>query len=423
MQSHARQTKAVVVTLHERSEDRRRLEARNEELLSLVQTMGAVVAQSLVLPLRTINPSTLIGSGQVAELERIAKQTEANCIIFDHDLPPRCQRNLESTFDMAVIDRQEVILQIFSERAATREATLQVALARQQYSLPRLKRRWTHLSRQRGGAKGTKGEGEMQLEIDRRIVTKRITALKSELVKLEAQRLRQRKNRANGNIPVAAIVGYTNAGKSTLLNILSQSDVLVENKLFATLDPATRHVLLPHKGKLLITDTVGFVRDLPHQLVEAFKSTLEEVRFADFIIHVVDASHPDMLQCYQTTMEVLDSLECTGKPMVLFINKMDAVHDEFSVMRLLSEHPEAILGSLKDGSGIDTLCLAMERTAHASHAEHTYLIPHSRYDLVSLVRSYGTICSISYIDEGVRLRARVPERLVAKLKPFDSVGA
>ena len=307
------QTKAFVVVIRPQGEEIRRSDARLEELKSLVQTMGAEIVSSLVIPLRETNAATLIGSGKVAELDALAKEAGADCIIFDRDLPPRVQRNLEQTMDIAVIDRQEVILQIFSDRAATKEAVLQVALARQEYSLPRLTRKWTHLSRQRGGTKGTRGEGETQLEIDRRIVLNKITVLKDELKKVEAQRAIQRKSRSNGTLPTAAIVGYTNAGKSSLLNLLSKSDVLVENKLFATLDPTTRKVALPRGGDMLISDTVGFVSDLPHQLVDAFKSTLEEARYDDFIIHVVDAAHPDMLQCFETTMKVLSSLGCEGK--------------------------------------------------------------------------------------------------------------
>ncbi|HCS37804.1 MAG TPA: GTPase HflX [Sphaerochaeta sp.] len=413
------QTKAFVVVIRPQGEEIRRSEARLEELQSLVQTMGAEIVSSLVIPLRETNAATLIGSGKVAELDALAKEAGADCIIFDRDLPPRVQRNLEQTMDIAVIDRQEVILQIFSDRAATKEAVLQVALARQEYSLPRLTRKWTHLSRQRGGTKGTRGEGETQLEIDRRIVLNKITVLKDELKKVEAQRAIQRKSRSNGTLPTAAIVGYTNAGKSSLLNLLSKSDVLVENKLFATLDPTTRKVALPRGGDMLISDTVGFVSDLPHQLVDAFKSTLEEARYDDFIIHVVDAAHPDMLQCFETTMKVLSSLGCEGKPMVVFINKMDSPHNEFSVAKILADHPGSIAGSVREQRGITELLNAMEIMAHHSHPESTYLFPHSRGDLVALVRNNGTIIDIKYIDDGVAVTARIPARLLSKLEPFS----
>ncbi len=410
--------KVLVVTTREQGEDTRRAEARLEELMSLVQTMGAQIVGSLIVPLRNINPSTMIGSGKVAELEVIAEEHKADCIIFDRDLQPRVQRNLEQKMDLAVIDRQEVILQIFSDRATTKEAVLQVALARQEYSLPRLTRKWTHLSRQRGGTRGTRDKGETQLEIDRRLVTDRIASLKKELLKVEAQRTVQRKNRDDNPTVTAAIVGYTNAGKSSLLNTLANSDAFVENKLFATLDPTTRRIPMPNGGEILATDTVGFVSDLPHQLVEAFKSTLEEAAFSDFIIHVVDASHPDMLQCYETTMQVLASLGAEGKPMVVFINKMDKVHDTFSVFKLISEHPEAISGSIKEGTGIDQLLLAMEETSYQSHPELSYFFPHSRHDLVALLRNSATIISIDYPDEGIQVVARVPKYLISKLEPF-----
>ena len=412
-------TKALVITLRKNHEDDHRAEARLEELLSLVKTMGAEVVSSLIIPLRTINPATLIGSGKVAEIVTIAEEAHAEVIIFDHDLPPRCQRNLEEMTSLAVIDRQEVILQIFSDRAATREAVLQVALARQEYSLPRLTRKWTHLSRQQGGAKGTRGEGETQLELDRRIVSNRITQLKEELKKIEAQRALQRKSRSNGTVPTAAIVGYTNAGKSSLLNFLSKSDVLVEDKLFATLDPTTRKISFPNGGDILLTDTVGFVSNLPHQLVDAFKSTLEEAAYDDFIIHVCDAAHPDMIQCYDTTMEVLASLGCEGKPMVVFINKMDMVHNEFAVAKILSQQPDAIRGSIKDGSGIKELLIAIEAKAHESHPEHQYLFPNTRHDLVALVRNNGTLIDAEYLPEGILVKARVPERLLSKFEPFE----
>lgn len=260
--------------------------------------MGVDIVESMILPLRAINPSTLIGKGNVASLEELVKDKEIELVIFDQDLAPRMQRNLERIFDTAVIDRQEVILQIFSDRAATKEAVLQVALARQEYSLPRLTRRWSHLSRQRGGMRGTRDAGETQLEIDRRIVLRKIANFKKELTKVENQRAIQRKNRLEGSIPTVAIVGYTNAGKSSLLNKLADTDVLVEDKLFATLDPTTRKINLNHGGEIIISDTVGFVSNLPHQLVDSFKATLEETTYADLIIHLVDAAHPDVLNCY-----------------------------------------------------------------------------------------------------------------------------
>lgn len=411
-------TKALVIVIKQPQEETRETEARLQELMSLVDTMEAICVGSLIVPLRTINPATLIGSGKVTEITALAEELHAQCIIFDHDISPRAQRNLEELTGVAVIDRQEVILQIFSNRAATREASLQTALARMEYSLPRLTRRWTHLSRQQGGAKGTRGEGETQLEIDRRIVTGRINALKEELKKVESQRSIQRKSRTNGNIPTAAVVGYTNAGKSSLINALCASDVLVENKLFATLDPVTRKLNLPHGGELLLTDTVGFVSNLPHQLVDAFKSTLEEARYDDFIIHVCDASHIDLLGCFDTTMEVLDSLGCSGKPMIVFINKMDAVYNPAAVASIVERYPDTITGSVKHNIALENLLDAVEAAAYASSPECSYLFPNDRHDLVALVRSQGTLIDVQYLEEGIMVRARVPEHLRPKLARF-----
>ena len=421
-EAHDTPTRILAIVIRGQQEDLKQSEARLEELQSLITTMKAQTVASLIIPLRSIHPATLIGSGKVAELAEIVEESNIECIVFDHDISPRAQRNLEEMTSVAVIDRQEVILQIFSDRAATREATLQVALARMEYSLPRLTRKWTHLSRQQGGAKGTRGEGETQLEIDRRIVTNRIVALKDELKKVEAQRTVQRKNRLSSTIPTAAVVGYTNAGKSSLLNLLCASDVLVEDKLFATLDPITRKLVLPHKSEMLLTDTVGFISNLPHQLVDAFKSTLEEAQFNDFIVHVCDASQPDMLSCFDTTMEVLESLGCGEKPMVVFINKMDAVHNEFAIAKIVERYPKTILGSVKQKMGIDELALTLEAKANQTHPERLYHFPNNRHDLVALIRNNGTLIDVQYLDDWIAVRARVPERLVAKLEAFASLA-
>ena len=411
-------TQSILVVIRESGEEERISEARLEELDSLVTTMEGVVVASLIVPLRTIEPATLIGSGKIDELQELIDESGANTIIFDHDLSPRAQRNLERLLEVAVIDRQEVILQIFSDRAMTKEAVLQVALARQEYSLPRLTRMWSHLSRQRGGMRGTRDAGETQLEIDRRIVTNKIASLKRELKKVEEQRGIQRKSRRESFIPTAAIVGYTNAGKSSLLNLLAQSDAFVENRLFATLDPTTRQIQLPQGGKLLLSDTVGFVSNLPHQLIDAFKSTLEEARYSDFLIHVVDAAHPNMVGAFETTMEVLASLGCEDKKMVVFINKMDRVYNPQAVEELMALFPEAIKGSIKEEQGIDTLLEAIEETTALYYPINRYLFPHSRYDLISLLRGSGLILSIDYLDEGVKIEANVPKHLLTRFEEF-----
>ncbi len=389
-----------------------------DELKSLAITIDCTIVEQLIIPIRTYNAATLIGKGKVEELTELIEEKEIDFVIFESDLKPRVQRNLENIFDVAVIDRQEVILQIFSDRAATKEAVLQVALARQQYSLPRLERKWTHLSRQRGGMRGTRDAGETQLEIDRRLVLTKIANLKKELAKVVGQREIQRKSRVETSIATAAIVGYTNAGKSSLLNLLSESDVFVENKLFATLDPTTRKISLPKGSSLLITDTVGFVSNLPHQLVEAFKSTLEEAVYADIIIHVVDAAHPDMLQCYETTKEVLQSLDSLDKPTALFINKSDAIYDMDSLNQIVSENPNAIVGSVRKNKNIDKLLDEIENLIALDYVDLKFLFPHSKGDLVALLRKEGLITTIDYVDNGTYIEAKVPPHLRAKLERY-----
>ncbi|MGI6432998.1 MAG: GTPase HflX [Sphaerochaetaceae bacterium] len=413
--------KALLITIVQSGENQIQTQARLEELASLAQTMEVQVLLSLTIVLNQKHPATLIGSGKVEELKSLIDLHSADLIIFDQELPPRAQRNLENRLDCAVIDRQEVILQIFSDRAATKEARLQVALARQQYSLPRLTRRWTHLSRQRGGMRGTRDAGETQLELDRRIVLNTISSLKKELKKVVSQRSVQRKSRLNSPIATCAIVGYTNAGKSSLLNALSNSSVLVENKLFATLDPTTRTITLPLGKQMLLSDTVGFVSNLPHQLVEAFTSTLEEATYADCILHVIDASHPDPLGCFATTTQVLHSLGCSEKPTILFINKMDALSDEFAIARLKSEHPKALEGSVKQRVGIDTLLQALEEAATYGMVLKKYLLPLDRGDLLERLRNQGALLYSEYIDEGITVQAKVPSHLIDELAKFEQL--
>src|ERR1035437_3300298 len=293
------------------------------ELTELVENLRMSVTRSMLVNLRTFTPATLLGNGKTNELIELAKADGADVIVFDEALSPAQQRNWEELSGLGVIDREEVILEIFSDRAHTREAVLQVALARMEYSLPRLTRAWTHLSRQRGkGAMG--GEGETQLENDRRTVRDRISHLKMELANVVKQRGVQRTRRQRIPIPTASIVGYTNAGKSTLLNALTGAHIYVADKLFATLDPTTRQLVLRGNQKLLITDTVGFIRRLPHGLVEAFKATLEEVVVADFLIHVLDVTNPNFEHHHATTLSVLGELGAADKTIVTVFNKIDA---------------------------------------------------------------------------------------------------
>ena len=286
-----------------------------DELNELVQTLGIGIMDSVLVKVRENFPSHLMGKGKMAEIIERSKELNCDCIIFDNELSPNQQRNWENDSKILVIDRQEVILDIFSLRARTKEARLQVQLARMQYTLPRMARMWSHLDRQGGGSGGGKGgggaargEGEKQIEVDRRLARKKIDRVKAELEKVRQQRKTQRKERNRADLPHAAIVGYTNAGKSSLLNGLTESSVLAEDKLFATLDTTTRKLDLDDGQTILLTDTVGFVRRLPHGLVESFKATLEEAVLADFLIHVIDGSSENVEEHYRTTLDVLKEL-------------------------------------------------------------------------------------------------------------------
>ena len=319
---------ALLVVTSDQASSRTAAERSRDELESLCSTLGIRTAAWDYFNVRSFNSATYLGSGQVMRLAYLADENQCNLIVFNNSISPRIQRNLEEILNLAVVDRQEIILQIFADRATTREARLQVELAQLQYSLPRLKRKWADLSQQRGGVKGSKGSGEKQLELDRRTAQSRIVRLKREIAQIGKSRDIQRRNRTSGNVKNVAIVGYTNSGKSTLLNRISDADVLSEDKLFATLDPTTRRVHLPGGETALFTDTVGFVSDLPHELVDAFRSTLEEAVLADVLLIVLDASREDFLMCWETTKSVLEDLGAFDKPRLVLLNKMDLVSEE-----------------------------------------------------------------------------------------------
>ena len=319
---------AILVVTSDQDPSRTAAERNRDELEDLCSTLGINVAAWDYFNVRSFNSATYIGSGQVERLLFNAQENQCNLVVFNNSVSPRIQRNLEEILQIAVVDRQEIILQIFANRATTREARLQVELAQLQYSLPRLKRKWADLSQQRGGVKGAKGSGEKQLELDKRQAQQRIVRLKKEIAEIGKSRDVQRRNRTTKNVRNVAIVGYTNSGKSTLLNRIADADVLSEDKLFATLDPTTRRVHMPGGEDVLFTDTVGFVSDLPHELVDAFKSTLEEAVLADMLLIVIDASREDFLMCWETTHEVLESLKAFDKPRLVLLNKMDIVTEE-----------------------------------------------------------------------------------------------
>ena len=389
------------------------------ELAELVDTLGLTVADSVLAKIDKPQASFLIGSGKAQEIVTQAKALECDVIIFDNELTPGQQRKWEELSGMAVIDREEVILDIFNGRARTREARLQVELARMEYSLPRLARLWGHLSRQQGGGLGGKGEGESQLEIDRRLTRKRIDNVKAELETVRSQRATQRKQRQRTPVPNAAIVGYTNAGKSSLLKKLTGADVFVEDKLFATLDPTTRRIDLPNGAPLLLTDTVGFVRKLPHRLIESFKATLEEALMADFLVHVLDASQPEVFAFHKTTMDVLAELGAKEKRTLTVFNKIDLLGDDPTTTNMLRRHfPDALFISTRTGQGLEELLARMEDQLAGGSERLDLMLPADRSDLLSSLHRHGQVLTTEYTDGGVRVLAVVPAKFVAHYAPF-----
>ncbi len=386
------------------------------ELQELVENLHIGVVGQALVNLRQPTPATLLGSGKTEEIIAAAKAVEADLIVLDDSLTPAQQRNWEKLSGLAVIDREEVILDIFARRAQTREARIQVGLARMQYSLPRLTRAWTHLSRQRGSG-GMGGEGETQLEQDRRLVNDRIARLKHDLVEVRQQRGVQRQKRQRVPVPTASIVGYTNAGKSSLLNRLTGAHVLAEDKLFATLDPTTRQLLLRGNQKLLVTDTVGFIRRLPHRLVEAFKATLEETIIADFLIHVVDVTNPNCDKHHATTLSVLRELGAVDKTILTVFNKVDAATPA-DLQRAHQLVPDALYLSAHTGQGLPTLETRLVELIADAFATSELLVPHDRYDVVARLHTLGHIQEQEHREDGIYLRGRFPPSQQGFFAPF-----
>ena len=346
--------RAMLVSAYTDKSERSMAESLLEELDELVDTLGVPVIDRQLIFFRELQPRYLVGSGKAEELSARVKELGLDVVIFDNELTPSQQRNWEELTGVAVIDRTEVILDIFARRAQTREARLQIELARWGHALPRLSGAWGHLVRQGGGI-GGRGEGETQLEQDKRRIRAHIDRLKRELEEIRSARATQRKDRKRAPVPNAAIVGYTNAGKSSLLRRFTGADVLIEDKLFATLDTTTRKIALPNKQPLLLTDTVGFVRKLPHKLVESFNATLEEAALSDFLIHLLDASQPEVLEFYNTTMKVLGEFGADNRPMILAFNKVELVDDPAMLSNLRRHFPDAHFISVHTGEGLPGL--------------------------------------------------------------------
>ena len=409
--------RALLVSVYKGAAQKEESESLLVELNSLVDTLGIPVLDSLLVKVQEPNPRYFVGSGKAEEIFEHAQQLEADVIVFDNELSPAQQRNWEAMTGLAVIDREEVILDIFAQRAQTKEARLQVDLARMEYSLPRLTRAWRHLGRQ-GGGLGGKGEGETQLETDRRLIRAHIDRLKEDLELVRLRRATQRKQRERLPLPNAAIVGYTNVGKSALLKKLTGAQVLVENKLFATLDTTTRRVDLPSGQGLLLTDTVGFVRNLPHRLIEAFKATLEEAVLSDFLIHVLDASHPRVYDFYQTTIRVLGELGADAKKMITVLNKVDLIADESTLHALRLHFHDGAFVSVRSGEGLKELRHRMADLLADRVSKVELALPLSRTDLLSLLHRTSHVLSASYENSHVIVVASVSPKVYARVEPF-----
>lgn len=409
--------RALLVGAYVDAADKADAEDLLAELGELVRTLGIPVVDRQLVHMREPQARFLLGSGKAEELCERLKEQECDVIIFDNELTPAQQRNWENLSKVTVIDRAEIILDIFGMRAQTREARIQVDLARMEYSLPRLTRAWGHLGKQGGGI-GAKGEGESQLEQDRRKIRGQMDRLRKELQDVRRSRATQRKDRKRAPVPNAAIVGYTNVGKSSLLRRLTGADVLVENKLFATLDTTTRKIALPNKQPLLLTDTVGFIRKLPHQLVESFNATLEEAALSDFLIHVLDASHPRVMEFYNTTMRVLEDLGADTKQTLVVFNKMDRVDGPTAKAALRRHFPDSVFISVHSGEGLDELVERIGDFVGNGTSQVTLRLPLDRADLLARLHRDAVVHAADYDEEFVRVRATVSDRLRGELIPY-----
>ena len=380
-----------------------------DELEELVSTAGAETAGRIIQNRENVHPSTYVGKGKLEEVKDLLWETGATGIVCDDELTPAQMKNLEDALDTKVLDRTVLILDIFASHAVTKEGKIQVELAQSRYAMTRLQGFGRSMSRLGGGI-GTRGPGETKLETDRRRIRMRISQLKEELQEVERKRTVNRSLREKNHVPVVAIVGYTNAGKSTLLNRLCEADVLSEDKLFATLDPTTRSLQLPSGQTALLTDTVGFIRKLPHHLIDAFKSTLEEARYADIITHVVDASNPDREVQMDVVYKTLSDLGVTGKPVITLFNKCDLLPED-AYMPLDDRAERSIRTSMKTGEGAETYLRELERLVNEGNVLLERIFPFKDAGEIQKIRKYGQLLEEKYTEEGIFVRAYVPRSL------------
>lgn len=416
--------KALLVATYQGTAQKTICHEHLEELELLVETYGVETIHKVACPIRKFDASIYVGKGKLEELVQIANEKNVDLVIFDDEITPAQQRNLQKAFNRHVLDRTEIILGVFAQRAQTKEARLQIELAKIRYEAPRLKRLWTHLSRQQGtsgsggGGGYLKGEGEKQIEIDRRILKRKIDQLQHEIEEVRAHRDTQRMSRVRSEIPVFAIIGYTNAGKSTLLNALTHADVFVEDKLFATLDTTTRKFNLKNNQEVLLIDTVGFIRKLPHLLVAAFKSTLEEAIEADILLHLIDVSHPMAEEQAATTHEVLKELNAGHKPIITVLNKIDQAPSPSLIHRLRMIYPKNVQISALTHEGFDELQEALIQELTRQRQVIHVRIPQSEYAIVSEIIRHGHILKQDYEGNDVILTIDVPIALANKLSSY-----
>jgi GTP-binding protein HflX len=409
--------RALLIGLEKEGVSKWQLHDSLEELRELANSAGAEVVDTVTQKLHKPTAPYYIGRGKAESIKESCQDRQVTSVIFDDELSPAQGRNLENLFSRKVVDRTQLILDIFAQRARSREGRLQIELAQLQYLLPRLTRMWHHLSRQTGGI-GTRGPGETQLEVDRRRVQERIARLERELESVRKTRAIQRQGRKRHQWPVAAVVGYTNAGKSTLLNLLTGADVVAENKLFATLDPTTRSFVLPNKQRVLLTDTVGFLRKLPHTLIESFKATLEEVSEADLLIHIADLTHPRVDEQMEAVDRVIKELDAYGKQTLLVFNKIDMLPDRELVDAYLKRFYGSVAISARTGEGVNKLVQALEGALSSWRLRSRFRIPVNESALIAEIHRVGHVLELRYEDNDAVIVAHVPLDLAQKLERY-----
>ena len=414
--------RAVLITVEEEGKETWPLKDRCEELKNLVESSGAVVVANESCRRKKINPKIFVGLGKAEELAEIVIREEADVVVFNDDLSPSQQKNLEEIFTIKTIDRTQLILDIFAQRATSNEGKVQVELAQLEYILPRLSRMWLHLGRQKGGI-GTKGPGEQQLEVDRRGVREKIARLKRELKEIAGRRRLRREQRKKFSMMAIALVGYTNSGKSTLFNALTSAKVRSKDQLFSTLDPTIRKFTLPNNQTVLLSDTVGFLNELPHHLIESFKATLEEVVGADILFHVIDMSDPRMKEQEEAVSRVLEELGVKDKPFFTILNKSDKVQNELETAFIKNKfHNPIVISALKE-EGLTELMDYLVQSMQKDMVNMEIIIPHKHYSVAKFIREKGNVLEEKYSEEGLKIIALVPEKVrqqvYKKLKKRD----